>query len=84
MGISTEELKIFAERGGSAFPFDIKLSDGSNFYSTGLSARDWFAGQIAARLVSGDGPQLQTWEQIAAAAYDGADAMLAARKEPGR
>lgn len=71
--------------GGPAFPrgpVHVKPDNDRDYVipgNSGMTLRDWFAGQALARLVSGDGPQLETWEHVAAAAYDAADAMLKAR-----
>jgi hypothetical protein len=70
--------------GGSAFPPNAGWRD-DDADARGMSLRDWFAGQAMARLVSTDGgPAMDTWERLAAASYDAADAMLAERskKEP--
>lgn len=65
-----------------AFP----VTAGQQVYATGMSLRDWFAGQALAGLASNctaDG--LSTWlpDSIARRAYDYADAMLAAREKGG-
>jgi len=60
--------------GGPAFP-----NDGPDFRSnfTGMSLRDWFAGQAVTGLLStGD---FATWGEVAEDAYAFADAMLAER-----
>lgn len=65
--------------GGPAFPSP-QCGDWSPEY--GMSLRDWFAGQaLAGMMASDDG---STPENVAAEAYEIADAMLAARslREP--
>jgi len=57
--------------GGPAFP---------GATSTGMTMRDWLAGQVAAGAVHGHTVTEQTAPYIAANAYRLADAMLAVRK----
>ncbi|MDX0180881.1 hypothetical protein GOC16_08455 [Sinorhizobium meliloti] len=60
--------------GGPAFPVMWEFAENE----TGMSLRDWFAGQALAGLyASHDG---STRENMAAEAYDIADAMIEARK----
>jgi hypothetical protein len=68
------------EDGGPAFP-QISKGQGYPDYETGLSIRDWFAGQIAAGMASHSGTQGLSFGpgSIAERAYEVADAMLAAR-----
>lgn len=61
-----------------AFPGDWAIDGHEPQY--GMTLRDWFAGQaLAGRNVS---RQYRTWEDMAADAYEIADAMLAARSKP--
>ena len=66
------------EDGGPAFPVD-----GAAFeyvgVETGMSLRDWFAGQA----LSGLGSWLHSPSEVSRLAYAQADAMLRARKEGG-
>jgi hypothetical protein len=69
--------------GGPAFPMhpDLSLHDNNH---TGMSLRDWFAGQALSTLVANDIANPHSFsdkgETIAGAAYEIADAMLRARK----
>lgn len=81
----SEEKKI--DDGGPAFPHTVKNDDGTYFAcESGISIRDWFAGQALAGLLSHsfeDGSDFlhETGPDAAAyQAYRMADAMLAARK----
>lgn len=61
------------------------LSGGDHGYpvqSDGMSPRDWFAGQA----LSAFNPTPSAWkpDELAARAYEVADAMLAAREKEGR
>jgi hypothetical protein len=71
------------EDGGPAFPgFDYVAQDGK-VNPSGMTLRDWFAGQALAGLLAAvpkDTPWLDT-DHLASLAYDAADAMLTARKE---
>jgi hypothetical protein len=74
------------EDGGPAF-HSITIDNGDNYnaptkyYHRGMSLRDWFAGQALAAIPHiGCGCDLKN-EEFAKAAYQIADAMLAARKE---
>jgi hypothetical protein len=81
--------------GGPAFPSKFTVApnsrkpDGSltgpteevNYIFSGMSLRDWFAGQALAALY-GDNEFEGTKADIAWNCYGMADAMLAARKEP--
>ena len=51
-----------------------------------MSLRDWFAGQVAATMISKSEARDGTWDPIAAAlaCYDMADAMLEARESHRR
>ena len=62
--------------GGPAFP--VWVPDGcTDPYAPGMSLRDWFAGQVAAALLPCDDADD---EDIAIAAYDFADVMLAEKR----
>ena len=64
------------DHGGAAFP--VTLPSGAS----GMTLRDWFAGQALAALPHiGCGSDLR-FAELAADAYGLADAMIAARKEP--
>lgn len=75
--------------GGPAF-HSITVKNGDNFnppihtYHRGMSLRDWFAGQAlnGCQRPSADGSEYSSAIGIAQAAYELADAMLAARKDP--
>lgn len=65
------------ENGGPAFP-GFPNSQPGMYPRDGMSLRDWFAGQaIRARWGNGD---VMTADDLAALAYQLADAMLAARE----
>lgn len=69
--------------GGPAFPCDVQVEDNSGSHyeeHSGLSLRDWFAGQALAGLCS-QKPLPETPRQAAKIAYEAADAMLAARNK---
>ena len=78
--------------GGPAFPCDVQVEDNSGSHyeeRSGLSIRDWFAGQalpqihVSLRIAVDNGTvrNCDFEELVAASAYIIADAMLAARKE---
>ncbi len=72
--------------GGPAFPSGTAdIGDGDKYpYFTGMSLRDWFAGQALAGILAGRNPKSPhkaNDTQFADAAYSFADAMLAQRKE---
>ena len=60
-------------------------TDARNFVSTGMTLRDWFAGQAIAGLCAYSDlyiPQGEIWTQyIPKLAYEVADAMMEARKK---
>lgn len=58
--------------GGPAFPV--------SGFSSGMTLRDYFAGQALAGITVGCGWQGGPWETMAAHAYEAADAMLAERE----
>lgn len=72
---------IKIDHGGFAFPTQAICTPAGDVMSSGddgMTLRDWFAGQaLAGLLASDDG---STRENVAAEAYDIADAMIAARK----
>lgn len=62
-----------------AFP----VTAGNQVYATGMTLRDWFAGQaLAGRLATGNEDYLDAHD-TAARCYAIADAMLAARSQGG-
>ena len=73
--------------GGPAFPEHVAISPsgdiyGSNYFSAGMSVRDWFAGQALAGWLAGLPVDAAVRApNVASFAYEIADAMLAARKE---
>jgi hypothetical protein len=69
--------------GGPAFPEHVAISPsggiyGSNYFSAGMSLRDWFAGQALAGLCSQ--PTIH-YAEVVRDAYQIADNALTARKE---
>jgi hypothetical protein len=70
------EMTDTPDTGGPAFP---PTSDAAGDLWHGMTLRDWFAGQIAAAMVS----RVGSWSarELAETAFKQADAMLAARKE---
>ena len=66
----------------AAFPFT--ASDRSNLalQTSGMTLRDWFAGQALAGIVCSERYDPEPWEGTAKAAYQVADAMLAERIKP--
>jgi hypothetical protein len=71
--------------GGPAFPSTIQYfpDDKNANEEQGMTLRDWFAGQALAGMISAVDPKSegsQAIKPIAEAAYDFADAMLAARE----
>lgn len=73
--------------GGPAFPV---APYGSSIFNTGMSLRDWFAGQIAMGILAGGWANtvplddVEHAQQLAAFAYDGAVAMLNERDKYGK
>lgn len=85
--------------GGPAFPVEVEYNDGEPIgrqtspvhgFATGLSIRDWFAGQAMQAMFAGPGARdvadrddrydETNWAQVVASnAYEMADAMLAER-----
>lgn len=69
--------------GGSAFPrSDERMPDGTGVMmgSSGMTLRDWFAGQALSGMLHGGDPDAQHWEVIAAEAFKLADAIIRARQ----
>ena len=62
--------------GGPAFPVSLELYLGASL--SGMTLRDWFAGQALAGMLANGGAV--SWEGDATNAYTVADAMLEARK----
>ncbi len=68
------------KNGGSAFPLLQPTDPNFRRVETGMSLRDWFAGQALIGLASNPAAtRIKNNEEAAAAAYLVADAMLAAR-----
>jgi hypothetical protein len=69
--------------GGPAFPFEERDANGQFRQFSGMTLRDWFAGQAlnGCQRPSADGSEYSNAKDIAEAAYSIADAMIAARKE---
>lgn len=65
--------------GGPAFPHNKELSDGSFSYHSGMTLRDWFAGQALNGMLSESDDY--SFEGAAKASYEQADAMLAERSK---
>jgi hypothetical protein len=80
-------MKTSINDGGPAFPRPVSHSDegGTHFGFTGMTLRDYFAGQalagICAPLYDDESPTIWKHREFAKGAYMFADAMLAARKE---
>lgn len=72
--------------GGPAFPETSYYDDKPIGMVSGMSLRDWFAGQaLAGLLAMCAGPHINTADvkETAAYAYDHADAMIAEREKGG-
>ena len=80
------------EQGGAAFPFAATDPSNVELQSSGMSLRDWFAGQNMAGMLAGSFGDVakddritdKVWRDLffaglSQAAYECADAMLAAR-----
>jgi hypothetical protein len=72
------------DTGGPAFPFIEKESTGMHYHShSGMTLRDWFAGQVLGALISCDGISNATEVTYhAEVAYAQADAMILERNKP--
>lgn len=66
--------------GGPAFPVTAEQSPSGQFALSGMSLRDWFAGQALAGMMACTDCS-GTEAEFAASAYRNADAMLAARSK---
>ncbi len=70
--------------GGPAFPFakEMETIQGLQF-STGMSLRDWFAGQALAGLLAGQYSESGRWNlsELPKESFEIADAMIAARNQ---
>ncbi len=62
------------DESGQAFPSGIE---------TGMSLRDWFAGQALSGMCTAAGYQGLPWDEASRQAFAAADAMLAAREGGG-
>lgn len=74
-------MKTSINDGGPAFPRPVSHSDegGTHFGFTGMTLRDYFAGQaLAGILASANFGNVKDW--IGGKAYEAADSMLAARE----
>jgi hypothetical protein len=71
------------DEGGHAFPVPVAVSTAGDVYPafSGMSQRDWFAGQALAGLAAHTGSTPR--ELVAQTAYELADAMLAERAKGG-
>ena len=65
------------DNGAPAFP----ITAGHEVYATGLSARDWFAGMALQGVLASDGTGFASANELAAAVYEIADAVLAEREK---
>jgi hypothetical protein len=74
--------------GGPAFPHTVQMEGFDRVWVSGMSLRDWFAGQALAAIVrdrdalhalNGE-PDFPLQQNVTVAAYQIADAMLRARK----
>lgn len=74
-------MKTWEEQGFADFPVDTHM-DSPLHAETGMSLRDWFAGQALVGLVASYGPTNAAFEPKADAktAYKYADEMLASRR----
>lgn len=61
-----------------AFP----VTAGNQFFTTGMTLRDWFAGQALVNLADRAGSMAFDPKGAASIAYEFADAMLAEREKP--
>lgn len=66
--------------GGPAFPCEDHYNKSGDFHQTGMSLRDWFAGQALAGICAHEEMGNADSTKQARWAYSSADAMLAARQ----
>ena len=71
--------------GGPAFPMQVRLANGTDNFS-GMSLRDWFAGQALQGMLSnpanyGSGHEWRDDATVAEQSYEIADDMIKDRKE---
>lgn len=78
MSVESEFVEHINSQGGTAFPTDIE--DAGAW--TGMTLRDWFAGQALSGWLASFGPDdtLSDKAGVARFSYEVADAMLEARK----
>lgn len=72
--------------GGPAFPIENprQLENGELFKQfPGMTLRDWFAGRALTGMTASPDFYGDSWDKIAAHAYDAADAMIVARGKEG-
>lgn len=69
------------ETGGHAFPPGVAATPGSGFRSgeSGMTLRDWFAGQALSGMLADEGEAGFKAQTAAARSYEMADAMLSER-----
>jgi hypothetical protein len=85
MTIKTSEAlsEAMKAQGGSCFPYACEMKDGGCIVDTGLTLRDWFAGQALRAVLDTDDYSIAEGRKILAAnCYQIADAMLAERSKP--
>jgi hypothetical protein len=71
--------------GGAAFPLNLGEPAQDMFVNSGMSLRDWFAGQALSGLIAAGAQDFEKGAMIAREAYIAADAMLTERsKERGK
>lgn len=77
--MSTQENSV--NDGGPAFPLAASTGDPRDgvYCTSGMSLRDYFAGQALAGLIASTATDGDDWDTIAAKAYDSAYAMIAAK-----
>jgi hypothetical protein len=67
------------DEGGPAFPQSNDANKEYNWIRSGMTLRDWFAGQAITGLAADEGER--TWSDLAHNAYAMADAMLRIREK---